>query len=590
MLSSPVEEIKNRLDVVRVVGEYVRLQKAGASFRALCPFHSEKGPSFFVSPARQTWRCFGCSLGGDIFSFVMQIEGVEFGDALRLLAQKAGVELRPQDPSYARLQTERKRLYELVELACQFFEKQLSSKAGEEAKAYLQKRGVNDESFSRWRIGYAPDSSRGLLEFLTERGYREQEIGRAGLLVRAETGVYDRFRSRIMFPIFDVQSQVIGFGGRIFGKDDKELAKYINISVTPLYDKSRVLYGLDKAKLAIRKQNVCILVEGYMDEIMAFQAGTENVAATSGTALTEDHLRVLKRYTDNLALSFDMDVAGDSATKRGIDLAVEQGFSIKVLRMPGAKDPADFVLEDPEKWREVVARPADLFDYYFETAFAKADKSTAEGKKKAAEILLPVIKKIPNAIEQNHWIQRLADELGAKEEIIRKELEKTKMEPASLSRIKQEPRIQPANEQKSRRELLEERLLVLLFQNPENVAQLGDTELALLSPLGQEIAAAVKQRESVDTRAMAEIFPPSTVSYIDRLALEGEFLASSRDKDDHDEKEEFRACVRELFLLFRRERLDVVSREIKKAESGRDTDKVAVLLREFREITKETNQ
>ena len=364
MDQNPIEQIKSKLDIVEVVGSYIKLQKTGINYRALCPFHSEKKPSFFVSPSRQIFKCFGCGEFGDLFKFVMKIEGLEFGDALRILAKRAGVELRRQDP---KLKTERRRLYEITELACRFFERQLKeSKAGLEVKEYLLKRGINEESIKKWRLGYSPNTWRGLSDFLVSKGYEREEIVKTGLAIKKESeevhSAYDRFRGRIIFPVFDLNSQVIGFGGRVFEKDqdpklkskDEEVARYINTPNTLLYDKSWVLYGLNFAKVEIRRNDVCILVEGYTDVILSYQAGFQNTVGTSGTALTPFQLKILKRYSQNLITAFDMDIAGDSATRRGIDLAQKEDFQIKIITMPSGSDPADIISEEPKKWEKLI--------------------------------------------------------------------------------------------------------------------------------------------------------------------------------------------------------------------------------------------
>ena len=573
--NSPVDEIKNRLDIIEVIGSYIKLQKAGANYRALCPFHSEKKPSFFVSPARQIWHCFGgCSLGGDIFKFVMKIEGVEFGDALRILAQKAGVELKRQTPEYKEWQTERQRLHEVCHLATDFFEKQLGeSKVGREAKKYLLERGISEESIKKWRIGYAPDVWQGLSDFLSSRKYSEKEVEKAGLGLTSEKGsFYDRFRGRIIFPIFDLNSQIVGFGGRIFkDKDKAEIAKYVNTPQTMLYDKSRIFYGLDKAKMEIRKKDACILVEGYTDTIMAHQAGSENVVATSGTALTPFQLKILKRYTENLILSFDMDVAGDTATKRGIDLAQTLGFNIKILRLAEGKDAAEIILKNPQEWQNALSQPKSILEFYFDSAFKGRDKNTPEGKKEISKILLPSIKRIPNKIEQSYWIGELAKKLQIKEADAEEELKKAKVVEGysdSYGIEKEEIENLPL---KSRKELLEESLLILILKSPQNVEAVDETTLSFFSPQSREILLKLKKKEKLDSDFCNYLFLRAEIEEME----ENEILP------------EINNCLKEINCLEIKNKLDLISREIKKAEEEKDSKKIAELAREFNELAKE---
>ncbi len=567
MINSPIEEIKNKLDIVDVIGNYIKLEKAGANYRAVCPFHGEKKPSFFVSPARQIWHCFGCGKGGDVFGFIKEIEGVEFGDALRILAQKAGVELRRENP---KLRTERKRLYEIYELAVLFFEKQLESKTGQEVKEYLLKRGMNKESTVKWRLGWSPDSWNGLSDFLKKKGYKDEEVIKAGLAIRNEKGsYYDRFRSRIMFPIFDLNSQVIGFGGRIFKSEDT--AKYVNTPNTLLYDKSRVLYGLDKAKLEIRKKDFCVLTEGYVDVILAHQMGMENVVATSGTALTPYQLKLLKRYSDNLLTAFDMDVAGDTATKRGINLAQAQGFNIKVVVLPENKDPADVISENPQEFSKLVEGAKGILDFYFENAFNQADPKLPEGKKEISKILLPVIKRIPNKIEQSSWIQKLAKKLDVNEQAVEQELNKVKIEEEVFGL---EPEEQEVIAQKSRNQLLEERLIILLLQSKPLVELIDDNLCSCLSDQASQIISCLKQNKEI---------PADFLEFFNYLGLKADIEQSLEEET----KEELISCINIIKTLAMREKMDDISQEIKRAEVEKNYQKVQELTEEFNKLAQQ---
>jgi DNA primase len=569
---SLIEEIKSRLDIVEVISSYIPLKKCGANYRALCPFHSEKKPSFFVSPSRQIWRCFGCLRGGDVFKFIMEIEGIEFGDALKILAKKAGVELKPITPEYQKLKTERQRLYEICELACKFFEKQLEGKTGREVVEYLKERGINDDSMKKWRIGWAPDTKRSLLDFLSKNGYKKSEIEKAGLSIRTESQEYfDRFRGRIIFPIFDLNSQVIGFGGRIFQK--QETAKYINTPNTLIYDKSKVLYGLDKAKVEIRKKNFCILVEGYTDAILAHQAGFENTVSVSGTALTQYQLAILKRYSDNLYLGFDMDIAGGFATKRGIDLAQESGFNIKVLILPKEKDPADIISKNPKEFEKIVSNAISILDFYFQSTFSNFDKSTLEGKKEILKVLLPVIKRVENKVEQAFWISKLAKELDTREENIWEELEKLKFEERGIGFEKEE-----TIPQRNREEVLEENLLALVLKFPENLDLIGKEEIQFFSEEGREILEKLKSKK--------EDFSDKTKEYFDVLSLRAEVEEIEKERV----VPEINFCLKEIKSIKLKKKLEEISKELKEAEERKDEKRVKDLIEEINQISKKLSK
>lgn len=423
------QEIKDRLDIVEVLSGYIRLTKAGRNFKALCPFHNEKSPSFIVSQDRQSWHCFGCGEGGDIFTFVMKMEGMEFIEALKMLAGRAGVELERINLAAGKEASKKKNLdLEICSAAKNFYKEKLAKDInGLKAKKYLLGRGLTEKSINDFEIGYAPDDWSDTENFLIKKGFGRDDIFSAGITVKKEknSGFYDRFRGRIMFPISDIFGHTVGFGARIFTREGTDEAKYINTPESPVYSKSKTLYGLNFAKETIRKSNACILVEGYMDVIGSHQMGARNTVSSSGTALTLDQIKMIKRYAVNLILAFDGDAAGQEATRRSIDLAIEGGLNVKIIILPDGKDPSDFV-NNPDEWKNAVKNAKRVIDFYFANSFSKYDSSQVEGKRAIAEEILEAIKKIPNGTEQGYWIEVLAEKLGIEAKFLIEELKKAK--------------------------------------------------------------------------------------------------------------------------------------------------------------------
>ncbi|MEA3249663.1 MAG: DNA primase [Patescibacteria group bacterium] len=482
-----VEEIKNRLDIVEVIGDFMQLRKAGTSFKAPCPFHQEKTPSFFVSQDKQIWHCFGCGEGGDMFSFVMKIEGLEFPDALRLLAEKAGVKLerRPDDGQ----RSEKRRLYEVNGLAAKLYHKiLLESPKAEAAREYVKCRALSDETVENFMLGFSPDSWEATSSFLKERDFNEQEIFNAGLAVKSErgTGQYDRFRGRLMFPIFDVNGEVIGFTGRIMpGADGKDPdgPKYVNTPQTLIYNKSRALYGINLAKQDIRKQRSVVVVEGNMDVISSHQAGVRNVIASSGTALTDDHLTVLKRFADRVVLSFDDDAAGENAARRGIDSAVAAGFAVRVLRLPEGvgKDPDDCIRKDVELWKKAIEDAVPYMAWYTEIASERTDFGDGESKRRSADELLREVAKIPDPVERSHWVTKAAQLFSTPESLLFEKLKGLKVGKYEGRKVSPDPTTDApikAKKSKNRESLVTEYVVGMAFSWPQEARRLIESVLS----------------------------------------------------------------------------------------------------------------
>lgn len=416
-----VADIKTRLDIADIVSEYLTLKPAGSgSFKANCPFHQEKTPSFYVNRPRQSWHCFGCDSGGDVISFIQRIEGMDFPETLALLAQKAGVELPQFDPKFS---SDKKRLYEVNELASKFYRSYLlNAPEAEIARAYSTKRGIDDLTGDVWGIGFAPESWDGLSNALKQKGVTEDELVRAGLSQKREkgSGVYDRFRGRLMFTIRDVHGNAIGFTGRIL-TDAKDQPKYVNTPETMVYKKSHVLYGLDKAKGDIKRQDIAVIVEGNMDVLSSHQFGILPVVAASGTALTAEQLQLLKRFTTHLAIAFDADNAGSAATLRGLDLARQQDFDVRIITIPPeeGKDADDLVRKNPKIWIDTISKAVPIMEWVYRHAFKGKDVSKPEEKKHIVQSLAEEMQRIPHAVERDAWVKRLANDLEISEESIR---------------------------------------------------------------------------------------------------------------------------------------------------------------------------
>ncbi len=410
-MHSDVEIVKSRTNIVDIVGEYVKLTKAGNSFKARCPFHQEKTPSFNVNEEKQFYHCFGCGAGGDVFSFVMEIENLGFREALVLLAQKAGVELQTGFTGSSRKsQDKKKKLYDILELTTKFYEKQLwSGEGAKKALPYLRDRGLSDEVIKKFRLGYAPDGWNHVQDFLQKKGFNNEIILQTGTIIKNDKGkTYDRFRNRIMFPISDVMGRTIGFTSRVLPEDDENQAKYINTPETILYHKSNVLYGINHAKQSIKQNNFVVVVEGNMDVIAASDSNIENTVAVSGTAMTQDHIRILKRYTDQFTLFFDADEAGVVAARRSVLLCLKEDVQLKMILLKEGKDAADIAKNDPEKLRNIINTAKNAIDVFIDIAKDTYDIKEPHGKRQAIEFVTELLSHISNDIEREEWISRCA--------------------------------------------------------------------------------------------------------------------------------------------------------------------------------------
>lgn len=411
-----VEEIKQRLSIEEVIGDYVPLKRSGRNWKGLSPFANERTPSFMVSPEKQIWHDFSTGKGGNMFSFVMDMEGLDFKGALELLARKAGIDLGQYRTHSRGDGKEKERLYEALELACKFYQAHLTK--NQQAIEYVfKKRALGKQTVLEWRLGYAPNNGTALVDFLKARKFTDTEIKKAGLSAQRYRGVGDMFRGRIMIPLCDPQGRVIGFTARLLA-EDPNAPKYINTPQTPLYDKSRHVFGLHLAKEAIRKNRYVVIAEGNLDVVSSHQAEVRQVVATAGTALTEPHLKALGRFTGDIRLSFDADNAGLNATERAIPIASKVNVSLSIVTIPSGKDPDELVRQDPALWRQVIEQPQYALDWLIARYQKLLDLTTAQGKRQFSDVVLSVVRGLHDKVEQEHYIAEIGTVLGMSREVI----------------------------------------------------------------------------------------------------------------------------------------------------------------------------
>ena len=478
-MSSSVDQIKSRINILELISSYMKLDKAGASWKGRCPFHNEKTPSFFVSPERGSYYCFGCQASGDIFTFVEEFEGLDFKGALKLLADRAGVLLETYSKETKEAKSEKERLYEAMEEATKFFENNLKDNTREsiQAREYLKSRGLEDKTVRDFRIGLAVLDWRKLFDYLKGKSFIDSEIERAGLAKKPEADLsksnkpmYDRFRGRIMFPISDSSGRIIAFSGRIL-VDDGKSAKYLNSPETPIFSKNAVLYGIDKAKDAIRKNNFSILVEGQMDLILSHQAGYRNTIATSGTALSDStvskenvvsNLGLIRRLSSNIALAFDADKAGSSATIRAGKIALSLGMDVKVIDLPEGIDPADLISKTgSDAWREAIKNSKHIIEFLLNKAFKNYSKDPRKMGREIKEKIFPFVNAIESSIEKMHFLKKISDVSGIPQNALQDDFKKIEQE---LRYEKEETEIAKVNvERKLRKDPIERRLLGIAF-------------------------------------------------------------------------------------------------------------------------------
>lgn len=579
---SDVDDIKGRLDIVQVIGESVPLRKAGRNFKGLCPFHSEKTPSFMVNPERQSFHCFGCDEGGDVFDFVMKRERADFPETLRMLAQRAGVELKGFD---AKAGKQKQRLFDANEAAARYFQAVLGHATGAAARDYLKERGISKATLTAFRVGFAPDDFDTLVAALKKKGFTEPELVDAGLAAKGR-GVYARFRGRVMIPITDGQGVIRGFTGRVLKPDAKE-AKYVNTPETTIYHKGKLIFALDRAKDAIIQTDTVVLVEGQMDVLAGHQAGTDNVVAVSGTALTEDQLRQLSRYAKTLVLALDADEAGHKAMLRVVELIGAQDLAeleLKVADLDGAKDPDELIAKDPQAWQRAIEEAQPVIDFLMADALATREAPYDRDAIRAVlDAVLPALRHRPG-VDQDYYAEQLATTLGVEAASVKERLTSSGSAPRPGKVSAGQPAAEPA-EPKTTEELVSERMIGLALTTPPAAAKLAELDTRIFTGPYREAADTLKMRYTKRTKS-GSASADDIRSLLDVCAL------AAAEFDPMSEREraaEFDRLYVRLKALWARRFQPKLMAAIKRAEAAKETERRNRLMEEYLSLSKHTH-
>ncbi len=591
-IMTDVELIKSKIDILDYLGDYLTLKKAGRNYKAVCPFHNEKTPSFIVSPERQSWYCFGaCATGGDVITFLQKWENLEFVEALKILADKVGVEISNRsDSSNIKL---KEKLYRINSLASEFFHYLLTGHSlGRRAMDYLKERGIRKEIIESFKLGYAPESWDSLLKFMNKKGFSNTDLSTAGLLIKTDTGrYYDRFRGRLIFTLHDHRGNKVGFSGRKLPKssgEEKE-AKYVNTSETPVYIKGNILYGLEVTREAIKKENKAVVVEGEFDLLASYQSGVTHIVAIKGSALTEGQTMLLKRYTENVVLALDSDFAGNEAARRGIEIAENAGLMLKVAQLPYGKDPADCIAKGPHLWKEAVNKAIPIYDFVINVAFSKYDKKDIAGKRKIGFDIVPYLSKISNPIVQSHYIKQLANDLSVSEESIYTSIQQY------TQKGKMEEVIETTKIKSKREELLEDQLLSLIIQseNPKEtynktISLLDLTDLCILTvkKIMEILDIYFKKHEKLDIKQLEKILAPEITGTFDRAFMTdiNDILSSKKHFD-----KELEDTIFEIKKISLRRKLNELATKIRQGEADEKDDAFKDYREQQRQILQKLN-